>query len=42
MSKRLETVFAGVTFKNPVVLASGTCGFGKEMNEYFDIESLAV
>ena len=40
MSKRLETVFAGVTFKNPVVLASGTCGFGKEMNEYFDIEKL--
>ena len=29
MSKRLETVFAGVTFKNPVALASGTCGFGK-------------
>ena len=40
MSKRLETVFAGVTFKNPVVLASGSCGFGKEMNEYFDIEKL--
>ena len=40
MSKRLETVFAGVTFKNPVVLASGTGGFGKEMNEYFDIEKL--
>ncbi|MCI9568765.1 MAG: dihydroorotate dehydrogenase [Lachnospiraceae bacterium] len=40
MSKRLETVFAGVTFKNPVALASGTCGFGKEMNEYFDIQKL--
>lgn len=26
--------------KNPVVLASGTCGFGREINEYFDIEKL--
>lgn len=40
MSKRLETNFAGVTFKNPVVLASGTCGFGKEFHEYFDIQKL--
>ena len=40
MSKRLETVFAGVTFKNPVALASGTCGFGREFNEYFDIQRL--
>lgn len=40
MSKRLETVFAGITFKNPVALASGTCGFGKEFNEYFDIQKL--
>ncbi|MCI8511180.1 MAG: dihydroorotate dehydrogenase [Lachnospiraceae bacterium] len=36
----METVFAGVTFKNPVALASGTCGFGKEFNEYFDIQKL--
>lgn len=40
MSKRLQTVFAGVTFKNPVALASGTCGFGKELSEYFDLERL--
>lgn len=40
MSERLETSFAGVRFKNPVALASGTCGFGKEMNEYFDIQRL--
>ena len=37
---RLETTFAGVKFKNPVALASGTCGFGREMNEFFDIEKL--
>ncbi len=40
MSKRLETEFCGKVFKNPVLLASGTCGFGREMNEYFDIEKL--
>lgn len=40
MSKRLETVFAGVPFKNPVALASGTCGFGKEFAEYFNLEKL--
>lgn len=37
---RLMTDFAGVEFKNPVVLASGTGGFGREYNEYFDIEKL--
>lgn len=40
MSNRLKTTFAGIEFKNPVVLASGTCGFGRELNEYFDIERL--
>lgn len=40
MSNRLKTDFAGVAFKNPVILASGTCGFGRELNEYFDIEKL--
>ena len=40
MSSRLEVDFAGVKFKNPVILASGTCGFGKEFNEYFDIQKL--
>lgn len=38
--KRMKTEFAGVTFKNPVVLASGTCGFGREYSELFDIERL--
>ena len=40
MSSRLKTDFAGISFKNPIVLASGTCGFGKEINEYFDIQRL--
>ncbi|MDR1017107.1 MAG: dihydroorotate dehydrogenase [Lachnospiraceae bacterium] len=40
MSDRLRTTFAGIEFKNPVALASGTCGFGKELSEYFDLEKL--
>lgn len=37
---RLKAEFAGVAFKNPIVLASGTCGFGRELNEIFNIENL--
>lgn len=32
--------FAGIDMKNPVVLASGTCGFGSELDAYFDIQKL--
>ncbi len=38
--KRLAVDFAGVVMKNPVVLASGTCGFGRELAEYFDLSKL--
>lgn len=31
---------AGVEFKNPVIAASGTYGFGKEYGEYYDIACL--
>ena len=37
---RLKTTFCGVEFKNPVVLASGTCGFGRELAEIRDLELL--
>ena len=37
---RLETEFLGLNFKNPVLLASGTCGFGREFAEFFDLEQL--
>lgn len=30
----------GVEFKNPVIAASGTFGFGREFEEYFEIEKL--
>ncbi len=32
--------FAGVDFKNPIVVASGTFGFGREYGEFFDLSEL--
>ncbi|MDR1862500.1 MAG: dihydroorotate dehydrogenase [Treponema sp.] len=40
MKTLLETDFAGVSFQNPLVLASGTCGFGGEYRDIFDISRL--
>ncbi len=31
---------AGITFKNPVVVASGTFGFGREYGQFFDLSQL--
>ena len=39
MSEALKTEFCGTEFRNPVLLASGTCGFGQEINEDFDLET---
>lgn len=39
MSK-LAVNFAGVDFKNPVIPASGTFGYGKEYEEFFDLSKL--
>ncbi len=36
----LEVKFGKLTFKNPVVMASGTFGFGKEYNEIYNVEKL--
>ena len=36
----LSVEIAGVRFKNPVIAASGTFGFGKEYNEIFDVSCL--
>ena len=37
---RLETEALGVCLQNPFFLASGTCGFGLELAEVLDIETL--
>ena len=33
----LKTTVAGVEFKNPIIAASGTFGFGREYNEFYDV-----
>lgn len=40
MSKRLETKFNDILFKNPVIPASGTFGFGREFEAYYDLARL--
>ena len=36
----LRIEFAGVLFKNPIVTASGTFGFGREYGEFYDLSRL--
>ncbi|MDR0644515.1 MAG: dihydroorotate dehydrogenase [Treponema sp.] len=36
----LETVIAGVRFKNPVIAASGTFGYGREYADLIDVSAL--
>ena len=33
----LKVNINGVDFKNPVIAASGTFGFGSEYNEFYDV-----
>lgn len=36
----LSTDFCGVSLRNPVLLASGTCGYGTELGPFLDLEQL--
>ncbi|MGO3018049.1 MAG: dihydroorotate dehydrogenase [Anaerococcus sp.] len=36
----LEVDICGIKFKNPIIAASGTFGFGKEFSEYIDLNKL--
>lgn len=36
----LETVICGIPFKNPIIPASGTFGFGREFDRFYDIGRL--
>jgi dihydroorotate dehydrogenase (NAD+) catalytic subunit len=36
----LQTTINGVLFKNPIIAASGTFGFGREYNELYDVSIL--
>jgi len=37
---RLQTTINGIHFKNPIIAASGTFGFGREYNELYDVSVL--
>ena len=37
---KTEIDFAGIKMKNPVTVASGTFGYGREMSEYIDLNKL--
>ncbi|RMH12438.1 MAG: dihydroorotate dehydrogenase catalytic subunit, partial [Gemmatimonadetes bacterium] len=37
---RLDQTLFGATFRNPVLLAAGTCGFGEELAEVADLDRL--
>ena len=37
---KLQTTINGVVFKNPIIAASGTFGFGKEYNDLYDVSVL--
>jgi dihydroorotate dehydrogenase (NAD+) catalytic subunit len=37
---KLEQQLFGVTFQNPVLLASGTCGYGEELDRQLDLDAL--
>lgn len=39
---RMDVKIAGVEFKNPVMTASGTFGFGAEYGEYVDLDGLGA
>ena len=36
----LTVILAGMTLKNPVVVASGTFGFGREYGRFYDLSEL--
>lgn len=40
ISRSLEVKFLNITFKNPIIMASGTFGFGREYAEIYNIEKL--
>ncbi|MCG8516326.1 MAG: dihydroorotate dehydrogenase [Halanaerobiales bacterium] len=38
----LSTKLGEITLKNPVITASGTCGYGQELEDYMDLEQLGA
>ena len=40
MSTSLNVNVGNVNLKSPIILASGTCNFGRELAEYYDLNIL--
>ena len=40
MSSSLNVNVGNVNLKSPIILASGTCNFGRELSEYYDLNIL--
>ena len=40
MTPDLSVTIAGVTFANPILTASGTCGYGEELADLYDLSEL--
>ena len=38
----MEVILGNIQLKNPIIPASGTCGFGKEMSEWMDLNCLGA
>lgn len=38
----LSVSLCGITLKNPIILASGTVGYGKELDTFFPVESMGA
>ena len=38
----MEVKLGDILLKNPVIPASGTCGFGQEMSEWMDLNILGA
>ena len=42
MVNELSVNLCGINLKNPVIPASGTCGFGQELSEFYDLNELGA
>lgn len=36
----MQVNFAGISMKNPIIVASGTYGFGREFGQFYDLSQL--
>jgi dihydroorotate dehydrogenase (NAD+) catalytic subunit len=42
MKHDLSVTLCGIKLKNPIITASGTCGYGKELAQFYDLSALGA